>query len=210
MQLFLNSLDAYDTDMSDTESFEALQRAESTRKQILNAAMLCIIQLGPARTNISSIASQAGVSRPTVYAYFENLDDLIHEAINEGTQLLCEAIETHAKQFDTQEDRIVAAFTHTLGLAGQVDVLRRPMSFDLPDTNRDVLPDEAINAARQVLSGLMDEMPTDITEANEIAETAVRFFLSLAAHARPTAVTGGIDGYVRRAVLPALGLPRGT
>ena len=192
--------------MSDIDSFEALQKADSTRTQILNAAMLCIIQLGPSRTNISTIANQAGLSRPTVYSYFEKLEDLLQEAISVGTNLLCDAIESHAKTFPTPEERIIAAFTHTLGLAGQVDVLRKPMSFDLPDTNRDILPDEAIVAARRVLGALIDDMPSDEERANEIAETAVRFFLSLAAYARPTAARDDLAGYVRRAVLPALGL----
>ena len=192
--------------MSDTDSFEALNKADSTRQQILNAAMICIMRLGPDRTNISSIAAQAGVSRPTVYAHFENLDELVHDAISTGTALLCQAIEANARNFETQEERIVAAFKHTLELAGQVDVLRTPMSFALPDTDRNVLPDEGINAAREVLSHLLDNMPSDLAAANEIAETAVRFFLSLAAYKRPPGLQDDIEGYVRRVVLPALGL----
>ncbi|MEM9670032.1 MAG: TetR/AcrR family transcriptional regulator [Pseudomonadota bacterium] len=192
--------------MSDTDSFEALQKAQSTRDQILNATMLCIITLGPSRTNISSIASQASLSRPTVYAHFENLDELIIEAIQKGTGLLCASIAGHAKKFTTQEDRVVAAFEHTLELAGKVDVLRTPMSFAISDDGRDVIPEEGIHAAKQVLADLLDAPPKNEVAANEQAETAVRFFLSLAAFRRPKGVDGSIEGYVRRVVLPALGL----
>ena len=194
--------------MSETDSFEALQSADSTRDQILNAAMICIIRLGPTRTNISSVANQAGVSRPTVYAHFESLDDLIHDAIQRGTTLLCHAIAGHSAQYDTQEERIIAAFEHTLGLASKVDVLRTPMSFAIADEARDVIPSEGIDAARQVLANLLDDVPSSEEAANEQAETAVRFFLSLAAFRRPEGVAGGIRGYVERVVLPALGLFR--
>ncbi|MEM6410322.1 MAG: TetR/AcrR family transcriptional regulator [Pseudomonadota bacterium] len=192
--------------MSDTESFEALQKAESTREQILNATMLCIIQLGPGRTNISNIATQAGVSRPTVYAHFENLDDLIIEAVQKGTGLLCASIASSAQKHATQAERIIAAYEHTLNLAGQVDVLRTPMSFLIAEGDRDIIPEEGIVAAKRVLAELLDEAPQTEAEANEQAETAVRFFLSLAAFRRPDSAKGGVAEYVQRVVLPALGI----
>ncbi|MEM7661865.1 MAG: TetR/AcrR family transcriptional regulator [Pseudomonadota bacterium] len=192
--------------MSDTDSFRALNTAQTTRDQILNAAMICIIRLGPARTNISSVASQAGVSRPTVYAHFENLDELVLEAIQRGTRLLCASIASSAQSFDTQEERVVAAFEHTLELASKVDVLRTPMSFSIADEDRDVIPSEGIEAAKRVLAELLDKVPEPEVAANEQAETAVRFFLSLAAFRRPVGTEGGVAEYVRRVVLPALGI----
>ncbi|MEO0881796.1 MAG: TetR/AcrR family transcriptional regulator [Pseudomonadota bacterium] len=192
--------------MSDIDSFEALQRAQSTREQILNAAMLCIIRLGPARTNISSIATQAGLSRPTVYAHFENLDELVLEAIQKGTSLLCASIANSAQNHNTQEERIIAAFDHTLQLAGKVNVLRTPMSFAIAENGRDVIPSEGIEAAKRVLADLLDDTPDSEEAANEQAETAVRFFLSLAAFRRPEGTEDDLAGYIKRVVLPALGL----
>ncbi len=190
--------------MSAPDAFASLKTADSTHGQILNAAMVCLIQHGPARTNISAIAAQAGVSRPTVYAHFDSLPGLISEAISLGVKLLCQSIETHARDYETSQDRIVAAFLHTLNLSAQVDILRTPMSFELPDSDRDVIPDEAITAAREVLRHLADDLPDDKDRVDEIAETAVRFFLSLAAFRRPHGRTD-LEGYLRRVVLPALG-----
>jgi len=192
--------------MSDSNAFSSLTLAASTRDQILNATMVCLIHHGPKGTNISSIATQASVSRPTVYAYFETLPELLQEAISRGTQLLCQSITEHARSQPTAEDRLVAAFEHILSLSQQVDVLRQPMSFHLPDTDRDVLPDEAIIAARQVLAHLLDDLSGDDDQLNEMAETAVRFFLSLAAFKRPLGRDADIAGYVRRVILPAMGL----
>lgn len=191
--------------MAQTDTFEALKNPDSTRAQILNAAMICIMTLGPARTNISSIAAQASVSRPTVYAHFEKLEDIIEEAIAQGIKILVKSLETYAADFETPRQRITETFLHLLNLSDQVDVLRKPMSFEISAAKRDdTLPDEAIDAARGVIAKLVgdDLDKTDIVAANERAETAVRFFLSLAAFRRAE----DARGYITRVVLPAMGL----
>lgn len=188
--------------MPDKDTFEALKHAKNTRAGILNAAMICIMTIGPTRTNISSIASQAGVSRPTVYAHFERLEDLIQEAITQGTKLLVSSLEAYASPFETPRERILQAFLRLLNLSEQVDVLRKPMSFEVTPNSRDMIPDEAIIAARSVLANLIGDKLTDETAANERAETAVRFFLSLAAFRRKN----DVQGYITRVVLPAMGL----
>lgn len=188
--------------MDQTDTFKALKNPQDTRTQILNAAMICIMSAGPARTNISSVATQAGVSRPTVYAHFESLEDLIHEAVIEGTSILLEALKAHARQFATPRERVSKAFLRLLDLADQVDVLRKPMSFEIAASDRDRIPDEAIIAARQVLDEMLGDQIKDDKLANERAETGVRFFLSLAAYRK----TEDVEGYVDRVVLPALGL----
>lgn len=188
--------------MSDTDSFDALKKADNTRRQILNAAMICIMSLGPARTNISSIASQAGVSRPTVYAHFERLEDIIQEAITTGTDLLVDALEAHAAKFASPRERVVEAFLHLLGLSEQVDVLSKPMSFDIASSPRDVIPPEGITAARRALAHMLEEEDIETQATNERAETAVRLFLSLAAFRH----SDDLRGYIERAALPAMGL----
>jgi len=191
--------------MVQTDTFEALKNPNGTRAQILNAAMICIMTLGPARTNISSIAAQASVSRPTVYAHFEKLEDIIEEAIAQGIKILVRSLETYAADFETPSQRITETFLHLLDLSDQVDVLRKPMSFEISTAKRDdMIPDEAIDAARGVIAKLVgdDLDKTDLSAANERAETAVRFFLSLAAFRR----TDDVRGYLTRVVLPAMGL----
>ncbi len=188
--------------MSFIDAFEKLQTAPDTRRQILNAAMICLITLGPGRTNISTIAAQGGVSRPTVYAHFESLDDLLQGAIHAGVNLLVKALSAHADQFNTPEERLVEAYIWLLGLSERIEVLRQPMSFDLGQSQRDVIPEMAISVARKGLSRVMGEDLTDDLYADERAETAVRFFLSLAAYRK----TEDLRGYLQRVVIPALGM----
>jgi AcrR family transcriptional regulator len=52
------------------EQKERAQRAESTRRRIVEATVALHEEVGPARTTIAAIAERAGVTRPTVYAQF--------------------------------------------------------------------------------------------------------------------------------------------
>ena len=190
--------------MTETDTFDALKNPENTRAQILNAAMICIMTLGPARSNISNIAAQAGVSRPTVYAHFDTLEDLVQKAISEGIAVLLRSLESYALQYSTPQERLTETFIHLLDLSERVDVLSEPMSFEIPDGRRDIIPPEAIDAARGLLTSMIDDNleATDRAAADERAETAVRFFLSLAAFRR----TEDVRGYINRVILPAMGL----
>jgi AcrR family transcriptional regulator len=52
------------------EQKERAQRAESTRRRIVEATVALHEEVGPTRTTIAAIAERAGVTRPTVYAQF--------------------------------------------------------------------------------------------------------------------------------------------
>ena len=56
------------------------------RDQILEAANQCFTQLGIQRTSVQDVARMAGVSRGTVYRYFEDRNVLIDAAIEFGAQ----------------------------------------------------------------------------------------------------------------------------
>ncbi len=190
--------------MTQSDTFDAFKNPENTRAQILNAAMICIMSLGPSRINISNVAAQAGVSRPTVYAHFETLDDLVQEAINEGISVLLKSLDSYASQYTTPRERVAETFIHLLDLSERVDVLQKPMSFEISASPRDIIPPEAIVAARGLLTTMIGDglEVKDRAAADERAETAVRFFLSLAAFRR----TEDVRGYIERVILPAMGL----
>jgi AcrR family transcriptional regulator len=59
---------------------------EIRRAQILDAAMECFVQLGIARTSVQDVARMAGVSRGTVYRYFDDRKILIDAAVERGAR----------------------------------------------------------------------------------------------------------------------------
>jgi AcrR family transcriptional regulator len=62
-----------------TESVQERQtsRAERRRRQIIEAAAKCFVRTGFAKTTMADIASQASLSKPVLYTYFDNKEAII-------------------------------------------------------------------------------------------------------------------------------------
>ncbi len=52
------------------------ETAGEARERLLDAAVVCFERVGVKRTSIADVASEAKVTRPTVYRYFKNRDDI--------------------------------------------------------------------------------------------------------------------------------------
>lgn len=56
-------------------------RSETTRRNILDAAVLCYRELGVAGTTMEDVARESGVGRATLYRHFSNQNRLLAEVI---------------------------------------------------------------------------------------------------------------------------------
>ncbi len=70
------------------EQFEKIR--ESSRAEILNAALELFARNGFHATSISQIAEKAGISKGLMYNYFNSKDDLLKNIIDNGFQQLSE------------------------------------------------------------------------------------------------------------------------
>jgi AcrR family transcriptional regulator len=52
-------------------------RTEHTRERLLDATREVLARSGPRKLHLSAVAAEAGVSRPTLYAYFPSKEDLL-------------------------------------------------------------------------------------------------------------------------------------
>lgn len=79
--------------------------AEEARERLLDAAERCFAHYGVAKTTVEDVASQARVSRATVYRYFEGRDELLMGVLfREGARFM----EELAASFDPGVDPGVA------------------------------------------------------------------------------------------------------
>jgi AcrR family transcriptional regulator len=70
------------------EQFEKIR--ETSRTEILNAALELFAKNGFHATSISQIAEKAGISKGLMYNYFKSKDDLLKNIIDNGFQQLSE------------------------------------------------------------------------------------------------------------------------
>ncbi|MBW2161775.1 MAG: TetR/AcrR family transcriptional regulator, partial [Deltaproteobacteria bacterium] len=89
-------------------------KTKPVRERLLDAAEGCLAQFGPEKTSMEDVARAAGMSRATVYRYFENRDALLlGVASRQASSLAAEAI-NYLAQFNTISDWLVEGLLFTL------------------------------------------------------------------------------------------------
>ena len=89
-------------------------KAVDVRDRLLDAAETCLERFGAQKTSMEDVAKTAGLSRATVYRYFENRDALLLAvASRQASDLATEALGFLA-QFDNMTDWLVEGVLFTL------------------------------------------------------------------------------------------------
>jgi AcrR family transcriptional regulator len=88
---------------------------DAARDRLIDAAEACFTKFGPAKTTLEDIASQAGVSRATVYRYFDGGRDeiILGVVLREGQEFL-ESLGRRVQREETLEDAIVEGVLYTV------------------------------------------------------------------------------------------------
>jgi len=77
------------------------------REQILAAAESVIARYGVSKTTMDDIGKQAGVSRPTVYRYFGDRDNLLAALIERRTRMLFDRARDYIFGFESFAEQLV-------------------------------------------------------------------------------------------------------
>src|ERR1700689_143678 len=85
----------------------ALTSADEARERILAAAERCIDRHGGRKTTMDDIASEVGLSRPSVYRYFADRDDLLVELIARHARVLNDRARKSVSRQSGLPDQIV-------------------------------------------------------------------------------------------------------
>jgi AcrR family transcriptional regulator len=129
----------------------AAASTDDARERILAAAERCIDRHGIRKTTMDDIASEVGLSRPSVYRYFADRDDLLIELIaRHGRALISRAHKVMARQ-STFSDQIVE------GLLYVADHGRRD-----PLTRHIIDPDATSLGRRMATSGTSETLRAEL------------------------------------------------
>jgi AcrR family transcriptional regulator len=82
------------------------EKTAQRRKQIIEGALTCFIRRGFNNTTMDEIAVEAGVSKGSLYWYFESKDELFQEAVSSIFEGFGEKAFTGLADCETAEDKL--------------------------------------------------------------------------------------------------------
>lgn len=162
---------------------DTIERTESTRARILDAAFDAVATFGLARLTVEDVARQAGLSRQSVYRYFGSRDELIGALVIREVDAFLDAVrEASARHADVEAAMRESALV-CLRTLRKHPLLDRLLASE-PET---LLPYLTIHAAplivraREVLEGMAAErVGVRSGLVHRTADVAVRAVLSYA------------------------------
>ncbi len=180
-----------------------------TQQRILEAALACVKRWGIEKVTLNDIAREAGVTRPTVYSYFESRDEVVRFALLQSGLEFSRKLMEHVDQFATPAERIVEAMLFALKRLPKEPALAlmqesRQVSFFNTYALSSAESSEVRNELFRTLlagSGIADD------ELAEVTEVATRFLMSLLTmQGDRKRSESELRGFLQRRLLPALGL----
>jgi AcrR family transcriptional regulator len=183
---------------------------DEARRRIVDAATACIDRVGLAKTSLSDVAAEAGVTRQTVYRYFPSLADILSAVALARVEEFAGRMERHLASFHSAAEVAVESVVFGirtvpnepyLGLllqAGETDfftvAVTSPMSFAL--------------GARILRNVPVDWPAAGITTDDDLqglAEILMRLFISFLQYpSTPVLTDDQLRSLVRRWIAPAL------
>ena len=183
---------------------------DEARQRIVAAAASCVDRFGPAKTTLSDVASELGVTRQTVYRYHANLAELLGAVAQAGLEDFVKRMERHLSGFTAPADVAIESvvfavraipqerYIGALFQAGETEMFSREVTSSM---------------AFLVGADILRRMPVDWSEIGvaddeleELAEVLMRLFVSLLQYpANPPRSEDEVRDLIRRWLGPALG-----
>ncbi len=181
---------------------------EAARERLLDAAVRCIERDGITSIGIAGVASEAGVSRPTVYRYFEDRSELVQATLMRAARSLNQRMEERLRRYDDPARKAVEAVLFSLVEVPKDPVLSEVWSKEALDAAaiEGFTRSNSIAFTRKGIRDLEVAAGWDEAEAEEAAEVMLRFILSLLASPEPRRNQRELRAFLERRLVPALGL----
>src|ERR1700756_3676445 len=124
---------------------------DDARERILAAAERCIDRHGIRKTTMDDVAREVGLSRPSVYRYFADRDDLLIELITRHARALLDRARKSIARQSSLPDQIVESVLYTAEHAR-----RDPLTRHVID------PDATSLGRRMIASGTTEMMRAEM------------------------------------------------
>ena len=178
------------------------------KAKIMDAAIVCMKEKGVDKTRIGDIATTMGISRQTIYNYFDNKNQLFDAIFSREAIALADKIARHIATFKKLDDKFTQAF-----LCAIEEFPKNPVLSHLITSGGQFLQEVGHSRERMqafgelVLYQVFDEHPQLRKNSGEICEFLSRNIMSFLVMRDPNPRSPKeLEGYVRRRLLPGLGI----
>lgn len=182
---------------------------DDARLRIIAATRSCVEKFGAAKTTVSVVAAELGVTRQTVYRYYPSHSELLEAVAQAGLADFVQRMTAHLATFDSAADVAIESIVWaieeiphepSIGLllqAGETEVFSRDVTTSMAYAiGGDILRDVPVDWSE---IGVKDD------ELDGLAEMLMRLFVSFLQYpADPPYSADGIRSLVRRWLGPAL------
>ncbi len=155
--------------------------SESTRQRVLDAAFARIAEVGIARLALEDVATEAGVSRQTVYRHFGSRDGLVEQLVLREEQWFVDRVVEAASLHPAAGEAIAAGVTEALRAGREHPLLRRLLETEPGE----ILPliilgrGPVISAVRPVVVRILrDRLQVSEEDARVMADVGSRLLIS--------------------------------
>ena len=182
---------------------------DEARQRIIAATTSCVERLGSAKTTVSEVAAELGVTRQTVYRYYPSHAELLGAVAQAGLDEFVERMVAHLSTFTTPTDVAIESIVYAVETIPQEP--RIGLLFQAGETEvfgREVTSSMAITVG----AGILRRIPVDWSDIgvqdedlDGLAEILMRLFDSfLQDPADPPRSEDELRELVRRWLGPAL------
>ena len=182
---------------------------EDARQRIIAATRACVEKFGAAKTTVSEVASELGVTRQTVYRYYPSHAELLEAVAEAGLAAYVERMVAHLSTFGSPADVAIESIVFaveviptepSIGLllqAGETEVFSRDVTTSMSFViGADILRRIPVDWAD---IGIHDD------ELEGLAEMLMRMFVSFLQYpGEPPHTADEIRAFARRWLGPAL------
>jgi AcrR family transcriptional regulator len=181
---------------------------QAARERLIAAARRCIVRDGLASTGIAAVATEAGVSRPTVYRYFEDRHALIMATLIDAGRNLAASMAEHIRSFTGAARKAVEAEIYILAEVPRDPLMAEVWNSTLLDAAMlaDLTSPAVINLARDAIGEIETVASWNDREATEAVEVMLRYLLTLLVAPAPRRNRRELRSFLERRMVPALGL----
>jgi AcrR family transcriptional regulator len=181
---------------------------EAARARLLDAAARCIARDGLSATSIASVATEASVSRPTVYRYFDDRDELIRSTMRVAAERLRTLVRERMETRSSAADMLVEAMVVAVAEIPNDPVLRAIWSSASQDRSIVVTFTEpaAIEWVRECLSPVVAASGWSDVDVDESIELVLRLMVSILVTPAPHRDPAELRAFLHRRLVPGLGL----